>query len=48
MKVGILSFAHMHAHSYATHIKNRPDAELAAIWDGNEERGRQKIGRAHV
>ncbi|HLU22510.1 MAG TPA: Gfo/Idh/MocA family oxidoreductase [Bacillaceae bacterium] len=41
MKVGIISFAHMHAHSYATHIKNRPDTELAAIWDGNEERGRQ-------
>ncbi|HBZ82726.1 MULTISPECIES: Gfo/Idh/MocA family protein [Brevibacillus] len=39
MKVGILSFAHMHAQSYAAHLRNHPDAELHAIWDDDPVRG---------
>jgi UDP-N-acetylglucosamine 3-dehydrogenase len=39
MKVGIISFAHMHAFSYATHVINHPNAELVAIWDESVERG---------
>ena len=41
MKFGIISFAHMHAHSYATHLINHPDAELSYIWDENEQRGKE-------
>ncbi|MCD6289719.1 MAG: Gfo/Idh/MocA family oxidoreductase [Anaerolineae bacterium] len=39
MKIAILSFAHMHAHSYAHSLLQLPDAELAAVWDEDAERG---------
>jgi UDP-N-acetylglucosamine 3-dehydrogenase len=39
MKIGIKSFAHMHAHSYASVIKNMEGVTLAGISDENEERG---------
>nr|WP_309100962.1 Gfo/Idh/MocA family oxidoreductase [Fredinandcohnia onubensis] len=39
MKIGIISFAHMHAHSYASVIKNMEGVTLAGISDENEERG---------
>ena len=43
-KVGIalLSFAHNHANAWAKVIIRSQDAELVAIWDNNEERGRKK------
>ncbi len=41
LKVGILSFAHMHAYSYARSLKARPDARLVGIWDADAERGNQ-------
>ncbi|WP_309119389.1 Gfo/Idh/MocA family oxidoreductase [Paenibacillus sp.] len=41
MRAGILSFAHMHAHSYAAQLRRHPDAELAAVWDADETRGRE-------
>ncbi|MBS4206021.1 Gfo/Idh/MocA family protein [Lederbergia citrea] len=41
MKIGIISFAHMHALSYATHIVNNPEVELAYIWDNDEQRGKE-------
>lgn len=40
MKIGIMSFAHMHAHSYAKSLKSMPNVELIAIFDEDEERGR--------
>lgn len=39
MKVGIISFAHMHAVSYAEHLTEHADVELTAIWDEDIERG---------
>jgi len=39
-RIGIMSFAHMHAHSYAACLKKIPRAELAAIWDDRPARGR--------
>ncbi|ASK62222.1 dehydrogenase [Virgibacillus phasianinus] len=39
MKVGIISFAHMHAFSYAQYLVQHPDAELTGIWDADEARG---------
>lgn len=31
-KIGIMSFAHMHAYSYAACLKEMPGAELTAVW----------------
>jgi predicted dehydrogenase len=39
-KIGIMSFAHMHAYSYAACVKELPSAELTAVWDDNPRRGR--------
>ncbi|CEG26445.1 Gfo/Idh/MocA family protein [Bacillus sp. B-jedd] len=41
MKIGIISFAHMHAMSYASAINRMEGATLAGIADDNEERGRK-------
>ncbi|WP_062105829.1 Gfo/Idh/MocA family protein [Bacillus niameyensis] len=41
MKVGIISFAHMHAVAYANYIIKHPEAELASIWDADENRGQE-------
>lgn len=38
-KIGIMSFAHMHAYSYAACLNALPEAELAAVWDDDPERG---------
>jgi len=40
-KIGIMSFAHMHAHSYAACLAQLPDIELAAVWDDNRARGKE-------
>ena len=40
-RIGIMSFAHMHAHSYAACLNELPEAELAAVWDDNHSRGRK-------
>ncbi len=39
-KIGIMSFAHMHAYSYAACLKELAGAELAAVWDDDARRGR--------
>ncbi|MFC0470399.1 Gfo/Idh/MocA family protein [Halalkalibacter kiskunsagensis] len=39
MKIGIISFAHMHALSYARCLLKHPQAELVSIWDNNQDRG---------
>lgn len=38
-KIGIISFAHMHAYDYANAIKELPNAKLVAIYDDQEKRG---------
>lgn len=40
-KIGIMSFAHMHAHSYAECLNRLPGVELVAIWDDDAKRGRK-------
>lgn len=40
MKIGMISFAHMHAYSYAEHLKAHPDADFVAVWDEDSSRGR--------
>jgi len=39
MKIGILSFAHLHAESYAHQLKSHPDIEFIGIADDDLERG---------
>lgn len=38
VKIGVMSFAHMHAYGYALSLKNIPGAELVGIADDNAER----------
>lgn len=42
VNIGIMSFAHMHADSYAACLNALPDACLAAVWDDNARRGRAR------
>lgn len=39
IRIGIISFAHMHAASYAYAVSQIPDTELAGIYDNDRERG---------
>ncbi|UUZ95445.1 Gfo/Idh/MocA family oxidoreductase [Paenibacillus sp. P25] len=41
MKIGIISFAHMHALSYAQALQELGEVEIAGIADENEARGRK-------
>lgn len=38
-KIGIMSFAHMHAEAYAASVNRRSDAQLVAVWDDDPKRG---------
>ncbi|MCX7919992.1 MAG: Gfo/Idh/MocA family oxidoreductase [bacterium] len=46
VKVGMLSFAHMHANSYITCLKSLPNVEVVGIADDNSARGK-KIAKLH-
>jgi UDP-N-acetylglucosamine 3-dehydrogenase len=39
VRIGILSFAHMHAYSYASALSARPDVDLVGVWDDDVSRG---------
>ncbi len=39
VRFGIISFAHMHAASYARALNEIPGAELIGIYDNNRDRG---------
>lgn len=41
VKIGIMSFAHMHAYSYACCLKNLPDVEFEGIADEDAERAQK-------
>jgi myo-inositol 2-dehydrogenase/D-chiro-inositol 1-dehydrogenase len=41
VRLGMMSFAHMHAHAYAAAIKSLPGATLAGVADHDPERARQ-------
>ncbi|CCQ95806.1 putative dehydrogenase [[Clostridium] ultunense Esp] len=48
VKIGILSFAHMHAYSYAESLKMQKNARLVAIYDDVVERGMKAAEAYHV
>ena len=39
VRIGMLSFAHVHANGYAEQVGKNERAELVAIWDHMESRG---------
>ncbi|MFC4025081.1 Gfo/Idh/MocA family protein [Oceanobacillus longus] len=41
MKIGMMSFAHMHAMSYADSLMKLPNVELVGIFDDDVERGKE-------
>jgi predicted dehydrogenase len=45
LAIGILSFAHLHAVSYARALRQIPGATLAGIYDDNPERGQEMAGQ---
>ena len=48
VRVGMSSFAHVHANGYAKQVMESPDAGLVAIWDEEEYGGRQAAERLDV
>lgn len=48
MRVAILSFWHVHAKDYARQAMEHTDTEIAAIWDEDVARGRQKAAEYGV
>lgn len=40
VRVAMLSFAHVHAPGYADQVMQNPEAELVAVWDEDQVRGR--------
>ena len=40
MKIGMLSFAHVHANGYARQVLENERAELVCVWDHMEDRGK--------
>ncbi len=48
VKIGMISFAHVHAEGYARQVNENPDAELVAIWDQEEYGGKQAAERHNV
>jgi len=45
IKIGMASFAHMHAGSYAGSLMSIPEAEIIGIWDDDPKRGQEMSGR---
>ena len=41
IKIGIISFAHMHAYSYAQSLIDLPDVKFTALWDADAKRGKE-------
>lgn len=48
MKVGIISFAHLHAHSYANALRELDDVEFVGIFDEDIERGKEAAQQYNV
>ncbi len=48
MRIGIMSFAHMHANSYATSLAKIPDVTLAGVFDKDQGRGEKAAEKYQV
>ena len=47
-RVAVLSFWHVHARDYASEAERYPEAEISAVWDEDEERGRTEASQRGV
>jgi predicted dehydrogenase len=45
LKIGVISFAHGHAWSYASEVANNPNATLVGIADPDPKRGAEAVGQ---
>lgn len=45
IRIGMMSFAHMHAAGYAAHLCQMDDVDLVGVWDADPERGRAMADR---
>src|SRR5690606_18617896 len=48
VRVGLISFAHGHQMGWAGVFAARPDVEIVAAWDDDEQRGRERAQRLGV
>jgi len=48
VKIGMLSFAHVHANGYADQVIKNEKAELVSVWDDDEGRGKRASERLNV
>ena len=48
VKIGMLSFAHVHADGYAKQVVENEKAELVAVWDDDKDRGKRAAERCKV
>ncbi|ANS75379.1 oxidoreductase [Paenibacillus yonginensis] len=48
VRVGIISYWHVHAWDYTKQAQSHPDVEIAAVWDELPERGQEAAGRLGV
>jgi predicted dehydrogenase len=48
MKIGMMSFAHMHAYSYADCLQNLENVELVGIFDDDRSRGMEAASKYHT
>ncbi len=45
IRIGLLSFAHLHAAGYATHLQRLPGVEIVGLWNEDAERAAQMAQR---
>jgi 1,5-anhydro-D-fructose reductase (1,5-anhydro-D-mannitol-forming) len=48
IRIGMISYWHVHAEDYTKQVLNHPDTEIAAIWDELPERGEEKAAKYGV
>jgi len=48
IRIGMASYWHVHAWDYTRQAQEHPDTEIVAVWDENEERGREAAAQLGV
>lgn len=48
IRIGLLSFAHLHAVSYATHLQRQPGVEVVGLWNETSEVADQMAARFNL
>lgn len=48
IRIGMISYWHVHAWDYTKEALAHPDTEITAVWDENPERGKEQAGKLGV